>query len=189
MRVAEPARDPFSDAAHDHRRCVATALDRALDLCERRGLRLTDLRRRVLELVWQSHAPIGAYQILEHLAASRGRVAPPTVYRALDFLSREGLVHRIDSLNAYVGCSAPHAAHEAYFLICSACGDAAEFHDAELATAIAGCVHRSGFQLASATVELAGLCSRCRARPQSGVEASRAEPCPRPVTEAAHDLP
>ena len=99
------------------------------------------------------------------------------MYRALDFLAREGLVHRIDRLNAYVGRSRPHDAHEAYFLICSTCGDAAEFHDPELAAAIATCVHRSGFKLASATVELAGLCARCRARSQSRVEPEELRSC------------
>ena len=178
MRAVEFAQDPFSDAAHDHRRCVAAAMDQALDLCERRGVRLTDMRRRVLELVWQSHAPIGAYQILEHLAIGRGRVAPPTVYRALDFLSREGLVHRIDRLNAYVGCSAPQAAHQAYFLICSTCGDAAEFHDPGLAAAISGCAQRSGFELAAATVELAGLCARCRAQQPRSRRVASAPPSP-----------
>lgn len=161
MMPSRPRWDPFTEATHDHGRCVRAALDEALELCTRRGVRLTALRRRVLELVWQSHAPIGAYQILERLASARGRVAPPTVYRALDFLAREGLVHRIDSLNAYIGCSAPSLAHEAYFLICRACGDAAEFHDMELTTAIAGCVQRTGFRLRTATVELAGLCARC----------------------------
>ena len=153
--------DPFAAVMHDHRRCVRAALDQAFVVCASRGLRLTDLRRQVLELVWQSHAPIGAYQILDRLAARRGRVAPPTVYRALEFLTREGLVHRIDSLNAYVGCPSPSSPHEAYFFICRGCGEAAEFHDPELASTIGSCVRRAGFRLGSATVELAGLCSRC----------------------------
>ena len=97
-------------------------------MCAPAWQRLTELREQVLELVWRSHAPIGAYQILDQLA-ERGRVAPPTVYRALEFLSREGLIHRIDSLNAYVGCPSPARPHQAYFFICRACGDAAEIHD------------------------------------------------------------
>lgn len=156
-----PTTDPFPHATHDHHRCVRAAVSRAHDLCSSRGAKLTELREQVLELVWRSHAPIGAYQILDQLAATRGRVAPPTVYRALEFLSREGLIHRIDSLNAYIGCPQPGSPHEAYFFICRECGDAAEIHDEELGAALARCVRRAAFQVETATVELAGLCARC----------------------------
>lgn len=163
MASAELARDPFAAAAHDHTQCVRAAVEQALELCRRRGVRLTEVRRQVLELVWRSHAPVGAYQLLEQLAASRGRVAPPTIYRALEFLAREGLVHRIDSLNAYVGCASPSSPHDAYFLICGDCGDAAEFHDRDLAAVVARCAGRSGFDLRSTSVELTGRCARCNA--------------------------
>lgn len=156
--------DPFVPAAHDHRRCVHEAMERAVAVCEGRGVRLTELRRRVLELIWQSHAPAGAYQIMEMLAGERGRIAPPTVYRALEFLTREGLVHRIDSLNAYIGCRAPQAPHQAFFLICRHCGDAAEFHDDALAHQLARCVGQARFRIESATVELAGACASCTAK-------------------------
>jgi len=155
--------DPFKPDAHDHGRCVHRAVEQAVVVCAKRGSRLTELRRSVLELVWRSHAPIGAYQILDQLAAGRGRVAPPTVYRALEFLSREGLVHRIESLNAYVGCSSPTLPHEAYFFICRACGDAAEFDDDELTATLTRCVRRASFQVESSKVELSGLCARCSA--------------------------
>jgi Fur family zinc uptake transcriptional regulator len=155
--------DPFKAASHDHRRCVYSALEAAVAVCAARGTRLTDTRRQVLELVWRSHAPIGAYQILDQLANDRSRVAPPTVYRALEFLSREGLVHRIESLNAYVGCSSPSRPHEAYFLICRQCGDAAEFHDDDLTVSLERCVGRARFHVESAKVELSGLCARCTA--------------------------
>ena len=160
--------DPFVAEPHDHRRCVHAAVSQAHALCASRGARLTALRRRVLELVWRSHAPIGAYQILAQLAESERRAAPPTVYRALEFLSREGLIHRIDSLNAYVGCPSPARPHQAYFFICRACGDAAEFHDPELSATLGRCVDRASFQVDAATVELAGLCARCSERATSG---------------------
>ncbi len=156
--------DPFKPATHDHRRCVRDAVEQAIAVCAARGTRLTELRRQVLELVWRSHAPIGAYQILEQLANDRSGAAPPTVYRALDFLSREGLVHRIESLNAYVGCPSPTLPHQAYFLICRGCGDAAEFHDGELAASLARCVGSASFHAESAKVELSGLCARCTGR-------------------------
>lgn len=156
------ADDPFPADAHDHTRCVDSAVARASDLCAVRGARLTELRRRVLELVWASHAPVGAYDILERLAAERGRVAPPTVYRALEFLAREGLVHRLDSLNAFVGCAMPGAAHRAMFLICRRCRNAAEIQDPDAVAGLERAAGRAGFRADSVTVELAGTCSGCR---------------------------
>lgn len=151
-----PRKKAFS--THDHGSCVDTALDRAAALCERRGTRLTDLRRQVLELVWSGHEPVGAYDIL----ARMGRAAPPTVYRALDFLIEQGLVHRIESLNAYVGCDRPDGAHASQFLICTACGATAELDDAALDAALAHRAAQLGFTVDRQTVELRGRCPRCR---------------------------
>src|SRR5579871_562039 len=89
-------RGPFRSTTHDHAACVGDALDRAGALCEQRGARLTELRRQVLELVWGSHSPIGAYDILGAMQQSHRGAAPPTVYRALEFLMEQGLVHRIE---------------------------------------------------------------------------------------------
>lgn len=164
MRAAEVPAGGFAAPGHDHGTCVAAAVARAADLCAARGAKLTELRRVVLELVWRSHAPVGAYQVLDALAQTRGRVAPPTVYRALEFLVQEGLVHRIDSLNAYIGCSDPGAPHHAYFLICKGCGEAAEFQDEDLGACIRRRADAAGFGVSLATVEVAGLCSRCGAK-------------------------
>lgn len=157
-----PEADPFPAEPHDHRRCVATALHEADAVCADRGTRLTELRRRVLELIWRSHAPIGAYQLMELLGRERGRVAPPTVYRALDFLTENGLVHRIESLNAFVGCPAPTTAHRAYFLICRDCRQVAEFDDAELSATLDRRVADAGFTPDSERVEIVGRCAQCR---------------------------
>ena len=153
---------PFGAADHDHRRCVAEALDKAEALCRDRGARLTKLRRRVLELVWTGHAPVGAYEVLNHLSRERARAAPPTVYRALEFLLDQGLVHRIESLNAFVGCPDPDETHSGQFLICRDCGTAAETHDADINRAIARRAAALGFAVEHKTVELRGLCSACR---------------------------
>ena len=126
-------------------------------------MKLTPLRRRVLELIWQSHAPVGAYFLLERLAAERGRVAPPTIYRALDFLTEQGLVHRLDTLNAFIGCDRPAEGHRAYFLICRRCGTAAEFQDQELQRAIGHRARAARFAVESETVEISGLCADCGA--------------------------
>lgn len=156
--------DPFPPAGHDHARCVREALDRAAAICAERGTRLTELRRRVLELVLDRHAPIGAYDILERLAAERGRVAPPTVYRALEFLVSQGLVHRVDSRNAFVGCMHADGQHRACFLLCSECGSVAELSDPGLEEALAALARRAGFEVTRQMVEIEGRCARCRRR-------------------------
>jgi len=153
---------PFSAGAHDHGLCVEAALDEAAALCERRGVRLTALRRRVLELVWQGHQPTGAYAVLEALRKEYRGAAPPTVYRALDFLAAHGLIHRIESLNAFIGCVRPDPPHAGQFLICQACGTTAELHDEAIREAVGRSASRVGFQAIRETVEVAGLCPGCR---------------------------
>ena len=95
-------------------------------LCSAQGARLTPIRQRVLELVWANHKPVGAYDLLPKLAAEGFNSAPPTVYRALDFLLELGLVHRISSLNAFIGCTHPGEVHPSCFFVCRECGKAQE---------------------------------------------------------------
>ena len=156
----------FPSADHDHGRCIATALDAAAGLCERRGARLTALRRQVLELVWRGHEPRGAYAILETLHQGGRRAAPPTVYRALEFLLGQGLIHRIESLNAFIGCVAPSEPHAGHFLICDACGGAAEVNDQRIGAALRESATEIGFKVERETIELRGLCPRCQTTPQ-----------------------
>ena len=153
----------FPRRGHDHESCVERALKRAAALCARKGVQLTDLRRRVLELVWRSHEPGGAYEILNRLRRRRrGRVsAPATVYRALDFLLDHGLVHRIESQNAYVGCAQPATSHAGQFLICAKCGAAAELADNRIRRAVARSAGSVGFSVEHQTIEVQGLCPRC----------------------------
>jgi Fur family zinc uptake transcriptional regulator len=153
---------------HDHQHCIADALARADRVCARSGGRLTDIRRRVLEIVWANHRPVGAYDILETLSAERGRVAPPTVYRALDFLVGQGLVHRIDRLNAFIGCPRPDEPHSTAFLLCRHCGEVAEIETGALDDALAAIARDSGFAIENRTVELAGLCRSCAAHEEAG---------------------
>lgn len=152
----------FPEPEHDHSVCVSGAMAAAEESCRRRGVRLTALRRRVLELVWSGHGPVGAYALLEALRQEGHAAAPPTVYRALDFLIEQGLVHRIERLNAFVGCPRPGGAHAGQFLICSACGDAAELEDPQIAEALAQAAARAGFSVSLLTVEAEGLCANCR---------------------------
>lgn len=147
---------------HAHADCIHGAMHVAEDLCAERGVRLTDIRRRVLELVWESHQPLGAYGILERLSTDGRKPAPPTVYRALDFLLDQGLVHRIASLNAYIGCADPSHQHLACFFICQACGNAEELEDIQpLQLTLAACAERRGFRIRQPMLEITGLCRHC----------------------------
>jgi Fur family zinc uptake transcriptional regulator len=148
-------------APHDHTRCIADALGLAETVCAKRGARLTPLRRRVLELVWNSHRPVGAYAILDDLRDGDKAAAPPTVYRALDFLMEQGLIHRIESLNAFVGCDHPEDRHVSQFLICTQCSAAVEIDDRGIANAVKKSAAEAGFTVNRFTVELQGTCPAC----------------------------
>ena len=152
---------PLGDPTHDHECCVKAALIEAERLCAERGVRLTDIRRRVLELVWRSHEPVGAYEVLKELTKERSSAVPPTVYRALEFLLAQGLVHRIESRNAYVGCSRPGERHCSHFIICRSCGAAAELLGRAIDEAIEASAAACGFHVEDDTVEVTGVCAHC----------------------------
>jgi len=118
----------------------------------------------VLELVWNSHEPVKAYDILDKLRDERAGSAPPTVYRALDFLQAEGMVHKIKSLNAYVGCGQPDNKHTSQFLICHACGAVAEMDDTEIRQVLSDKAQALGFRIDNEMIEIKGLCAACSAR-------------------------
>jgi len=155
-------REAFPSREHDHASCIEQALADAAAICLSRRARLTPLRKRVLEIVWQSHRPLGAYDILEVLSRDGRTAAPPTVYRGLEFLLEHGLIHRIASLNAFVGCSRPGHAGAGQFLICEKCGTAAEVNDAGLEAAIGSTAESAGFSATEHTVEISGRCPHCR---------------------------
>ena len=155
---------PFQTTGHSHQECLATALATAEKTCGERGLRLTKLRRRVLELVWSSHEPVKAYDLLDKLRTEHAGSAPPTVYRALDFLQAEGMVHKIKSLNAYVGCGQPDNKHISQFFICHECGAVAEMDDPEIRQLLSEKAQDLGFLIDHEMIEIKGLCTVCAAR-------------------------
>ncbi len=159
--------DEWPQGGHDHHHCVHSAITAAEAICAEQGEKLTPLRRQVLKLVWASHKPVGAYDLLESLSRDRGRAAPPTVYRALNFLVQHHLVHRIDSLNAFIGCAHPGQAHEACFLICTNCKTLIEAEAPLLHKSLQQVAGQHGFSLSGATLELRGLCPACKAQPNS----------------------
>ncbi|MEM7540999.1 MAG: Fur family transcriptional regulator [Pseudomonadota bacterium] len=142
--------------------CFEEMLEHARAICARRGERLTDLRQTVLELVCRSATPVKAYEILDALKAVGRSSAPPTAYRTLDFLQCLGLVHKIERINAYVGCSHPLKSHSGMFLICSGCGNAVELADNGLASRIDAQAEKAGFKVHDRTVEVSGVCDACR---------------------------
>jgi Fur family zinc uptake transcriptional regulator len=148
---------------HNHDDCAATALATAETLAGQRGVKLTPLRRQVLSLICQSHKPVGAYQLLADLSRARGdAAAPPTVYRALDFLVEQGLAHKIDSLNSFVACFSAGTPHHSLFLICENCHEAQEVTDKKAAEALTHAAGLAGFTPSRTVVELHGRCRTCR---------------------------
>ncbi|MGB5832345.1 MAG: transcriptional repressor [Thiohalocapsa sp.] len=143
---------------------LTKVLARAEVLCAERGVRLTAQRRRVLELVCRAGRPVGAYEILDQIRDG-ATAAPPTVYRALDFLLRQGLVHKLETLHAYVGCTHPEHAHVSQFLICADCGDVTELENESIAGSVRSVAAETGFEPHRPIVEVIGTCSNCTLKP------------------------
>ena len=153
----------FPAPGHDHDRCSAAALAHAEAVCADRAQRLTPLRRRVLEALAASHKPLGAYEIIEQIAGDGPRPAPITVYRALDFLLENGLVHRIESRNAFLACAHDHdETSMVAFLICDHCGSVGEIPAAPVAQSLNAAARASGFAPKLSVVEIAGTCAHCQ---------------------------
>lgn len=147
---------------HDHGVCVSDAVAGAEMRASEAAVRLTPLRRRVLELICASHKPVGAYDLMDRLGGERARrAAPPTVYRALDFLMAHGLIHRINSLNAFVACFGPHRPHDACLFICERCKTVAECDAPSVKRAIQRTASDTGFDVRGQTIEVTGLCRPC----------------------------
>jgi len=144
------------------RRRAADAADAAARTCAAEGMRLTELRRRVLEIVLESDRPVGAYDILAALSRERGKVAPPTIYRALDFLLARHLIHRVHSLNAFVACAGADEGHTAELFICRTCGATEERIDDSLRERVRSHADDLGFVPESIVLEVQGLCRGCK---------------------------
>ena len=159
-----PPIDPAFDA-HDHAACVGGQLAAVEERCAEAGLRLTPVRRRVLEILLAEHRAVGAYEVLARLREDGRAAAPPVAYRALDFLVGHGFAHRIERLNAYLACGAAGQDHAAAFLICRDCGIVAE---ARLEEDEAGRLDRAaaaaGFVIEGTVMEASGVCAACAAR-------------------------
>lgn len=155
--VAFPAHD------HNHGSCEADLLDRASHMFEAKGMKLTELRRRVLEEIAGSHQALGAYDILERLSAKGPRLAPISVYRAIEALHGAGLVHRLESRNAFFACHAHHdPARDQVFLACERCGQVAEIAGEQVFSAMHALVEKAAFQVRRTVTEITGTCQACQ---------------------------
>ncbi len=149
-------------SAHDHGSCATDTLARAEALLVARGVRLTPVRKRVLEILLEAHQALGAYDVLNRLAAEGFGNQPPVAYRALDFLTEHGLAHRIRRLNAFVACMHPGEVHAPVFLICRVCKTVAEAPGAAVGAALGSAAADMGFAVERATIEALGLCPACK---------------------------
>lgn len=142
-----------------------TKLKHAELICQRHGGQLTPLRLEVLALVYQAQGPISAYDLLRKLRESKPKAEPPTIYRALEFLQKYHLLHRIEKDNAYVACEHPHEQHKGYFLICNCCGNVNEIYAPVLEHAIMDAALGHDFSVENYSMEITGICRTC-ATPQ-----------------------
>lgn len=140
-------------------RALTAALAEADARCATAAERLTEPRRRVLQLLLEAGQPVKAYDLMA--AYGDGGAKPPTVYRALEFLERLGFAHRLESLNAYVACRRSGEVHAAAFLICQCCGSTVEI-EPEVSAGVEAAAGAHGFTLQGLTLEARGLCSSCR---------------------------
>ena len=149
---------------HHHHHDAAGIVREVETASRERGLRLTTLRHEVLNLIARARKPVKAYDLLESLRDSHAGAAPPTVYRALDFLLEHGFIHKLESINAFVYCQHPSESHQVPFLICDVCESATELCDDG---AVAGLIEKRagtlGFRAKAQTLEVHGVCKSCRA--------------------------
>ncbi len=148
-------------ASHDHQQCVHKALKTAEQLCLERGVQLTSIRHQVLALIWESHKAVKAYDLLDKIKPLQHAAKPATIYRALDFLIEQGLIHRVESLNAFVGCRCSDHQHEQLLLICKLCHEVEERTAQHVMQVLNEEFKQAGFSAHSKAIEIHGVCAKC----------------------------
>lgn len=159
---AEAIQSNLHPLEHDHKKCVSEALGMAEHLCVVRGVQLTPIRHQVLELIWDSHKAVKAYELLDRIRPLQHAAKPATIYRALDFLIEQGLIHRVESLNAFVGCSCSGHQHELLLLICKHCNEVEERPAPKVMTVLSEEFNQAGFVAHSKAIEAQGICVKCK---------------------------
>jgi Fur family zinc uptake transcriptional regulator len=163
-KISVAQHTPLGFSQHDHASCVSQALAAADARCQAEGLRLTPVRRKVLELLLQEHRALGAYAILDLLREAGYGSQPPVAYRALEFLAAHGFVHKIERLNAFVACAHPGEIHSPAFMICRMCDAVAEAQSTPSKGALGAAARAAGFQIERTVVEAEGVCPACAER-------------------------
>ena len=163
MTETDIAKEPLAFRSHDHARCQTQTADVVEAACRSRGLRLTDIRRRVLDILLEEHRAFGAYDVLSRLSDAGHAAHPPVAYRALDFLVANGFAHKIERLNAFVACPTPEDGHRPAFLICRECKIVAEAAVPPGDGALGSAAEKLGFKIESVSIEAEGLCPACAA--------------------------
>jgi len=146
----------------NHTHCAGTAIEQAEQVCLARGARLTPIRKAVLAEIWSGHEATKAYDLISRLSTAGNVIKPPTIYRALEFLLAHGLIHRIESLNAFIGCDHPDIAHQAILMICDTCGAINEQSNEALNQLITQISDQQAFKTTHQSIELHGICQRCQ---------------------------
>jgi Fur family zinc uptake transcriptional regulator len=154
-----------SPPAHNHNNCRTKAVQTADKLCAERGVQLTPIRRKALELIWESHRAMKAYDLLDQMKLFQQTAKPATVYRALDFLLEQGLIHRVESLNAFIGCSCSEQQHEQLLLICVQCHEVEERPGMMVMEAVSKEIEQAGFTVHRKAIEMQGICKHCNPSP------------------------
>ncbi|MFI3196822.1 MAG: transcriptional repressor [Methylococcaceae bacterium] len=170
--MTTPTHSNLSLLEHNHTQCVSEALVTAEHLCTERGVQLTTIRHKVLELIWESHKAVKAYELLDRLKPLQQAAKPATIYRALDFLMEQGLIHRVESLNAFVGCTCSGLQHEQLLLICKNCQEVEERSAKKVMSELSQEIKQAGFIVHSKAIEVHGICAKCQTLPGVNVNNS-----------------
>lgn len=162
MAITTESPQARAKSSHFSQSAPAEQLAMAMNLCKERGVRLTQRRRQVLKLLLERSRPTGAYELIDALKRRNARpVGPPTVYRALEFLTAQGLVAKVESCNAYVPCAHPERDHDCIFFVCSECGASVELEDPRIEQCLTEGAAQLGFCVTRRAVEVQGTCAHC----------------------------
>jgi Fur family zinc uptake transcriptional regulator len=145
----------------DHNKCVSDSFEQAKEICNKNGLRFTDLRQKIFSIILQNHQPSKAYDVLGILQKEDFSAKPATIYRALDFLLECGLIHKLHISNSYVVCSHPLRHNRCFFLICNKCDEAQECCDKGLSVELDKIGSKNNFHVEYVAVEIRGICNSC----------------------------
>lgn len=149
-------------SSHDHKLCIKKAMQMAEKLCQERGAQLTPIRQKILELIWENHQAVKAYDLLEKIKPFNFSAKPATVYRALDFLIEQRLIHRVESLNAFIGCNHMESKHDLLLLICDQCNQIEEKPAPQIMASLTEELKKTHFIVRSKSIEIHGICARCQ---------------------------